>query len=308
MYAFGIIAFEVIDGRLPFEGPATHDYREQHLLSPVPTIAGGTSRLRALIEECMLKAPQARPSASNALQRLGKVLGEPLSPGASKLAEANRAEQSRRHAEDLAKTASAAEAKRRKDLYEAAVSSFSSFWAPMRQAIVDDAPLATFESRSSMEFIAKLKSASIGMSTPELESPWSDGPFDVIASAVISVGHGAGAGLRQGRAHSLWYRDAYERGSYKWFETAFMASAFSPQPAVVPFSLQPSEASVAFSNVIGTTQMAWQLEQLDRDDPAEFIDRWIGWFADAATGQWRQPSTLPERPIERSWRDANRDR
>ncbi|MFE6509021.1 hypothetical protein ACFVDI_09155 [Nocardioides sp. NPDC057767] len=254
----------------------------------------------------MLKAPQARPSASNALQRLGKVLGEPQSPGASRLAEANRAEQARRHAEDLAKTASAAEAKRREDLYEAAVSSFSSFWAPMRQAIVDDAPLATVDVRSEMAFIAKLKNAQIGMSMPLQEAPWTEGPFDVIASAVISVVQGLGRGSRAGRSHSLWYCDAQERGSYQWFETAFMASAFGQQPKVVPFSLDPAEAGVAFSNVIGTVQLAWPLEQLDRDDPDAFIDRWIGWFADAANGEWQQPSLLPERPVKRSWRDSNR--
>jgi serine/threonine-protein kinase len=37
-------------------------------------------------------------------------------------------------------------------------------------------------------------------------------------------------------------------------------------------------------------------------DLDEFIDRWMGWFADAANGRLQIPSMMPERPTPRNWR------
>jgi eukaryotic-like serine/threonine-protein kinase len=50
--------------------------------------------------------------------------------------------------------------------------------------------------------------------------------------------------------------------------------------------------------------LAWPVEELDRSNPTEFIDRWIGWFADAAIGELHHPSTMPEKPTDGSWRHS----
>ena len=153
-----------------------------------------------------------------------------------------------------------------------------------------------------MVFVAQLRGGKLGVSRPSQTVPW-DGPFTVIAHAVVSVSQSQNQLGYEGRSHSLWFCDAQEAERFAWYETAFMDSAFSPASSpVAPYSLDPQAAGVALSNVMGSKQLAWPFEELDRADPNEFIDRWIGWFADAASGLLRYPSSMPEKPPEGSYR------
>ena len=107
-----------------------------------------------------------------------------------------------------------------------------------------------------------------------------------------------------GRSHSLWYCDALQEGRFDWFELAFMDSPlFGRRQRMEPYAEQPERISIAFERVIGIAQLAWPLEQLDRADPQEFVDRWIGWFAEASNSKLFRPSTMPEKPVERNWRE-----
>ena len=49
-------------------------------------------------------------------------------------------------------------------------------------------------------------------------------------------------------------------------------------------------------------QAAWPFTPLTADKIDEFIERWVDWFATAAQGQLQHPSTMPERPPQKSWR------
>lgn len=62
VYALGVMAFEMLQGRKPFPGPQIEDYREQHLHQEPPSIDAGTSVLTAIVTETLFKAPGARPS------------------------------------------------------------------------------------------------------------------------------------------------------------------------------------------------------------------------------------------------------
>ena len=73
-------------------------------------------------------------------------------------------------------------------------------------------------------------------------------------------------------------------------------------PSVDPFSRDPQSAKIAFANVMGTVKLAWPVEELDRADPSEFIDRWIAWFAHAASGTLQHPSSMPEKAPQGSYR------
>src|SRR5437588_1737878 len=61
VYAFGIIAFELLQGQRPFSGPAPWDYQDQHLNRPSPPLAGCPPSIAALVTECLYKPSRARP-------------------------------------------------------------------------------------------------------------------------------------------------------------------------------------------------------------------------------------------------------
>jgi len=73
--------------------------------------------------------------------------------------------------------------------------------------------------------------------------------------------------------------------------------------AIDPFALEPGDqAAEALSPVIGECQVAWPFTPIDQGDETDFVERWVGWFADAALGKLQRPSTMPERDPKGSWR------
>lgn len=65
VYSVGVIAYEMLAGSRPFPGPSVEEYREQHLHADLAPLAGVPTPLASLIEECLYKAPGARPTPEN---------------------------------------------------------------------------------------------------------------------------------------------------------------------------------------------------------------------------------------------------
>ena len=71
IYALGVILFELITGRLPFEGPGSAEFLIQHVSVPAPRLPAEVratklgSMLDAIVQRCLEKDPAARfPSAA----------------------------------------------------------------------------------------------------------------------------------------------------------------------------------------------------------------------------------------------------
>jgi hypothetical protein len=303
VYAFGVLAYELLSGRVPFEGP---DFRAQHLYEKHAPLTTGTQRLRGLIDECLYKAADARPLTANVLARLETIADEPTIPGLASLAAANQAEVSRRAEKQAEQSKAKQELAYYVEMHGAALEAFSALAEPLVTMIRENAPAASIdfeEGHGQMTFVAKLGRAKFGLSKPELVTKWS-GPFTVVSSATLTlVMDGRNIFGWQGRNHSLWFCDGQEAGHFGWYELAFMTSAFSQQrPDFEPFALPPLAAEEAFSGGIGSMQLGWPLVEVDRSDPSELIGRWLGWFGEAAQGVLSRPSTMPEREIAGSWR------
>lgn len=67
--------------------------------------------------------------------------------------------------------------------------------------------------------------------------------------------------------------------------------------AVEPFALSPAGRQAAEALDHGLTaarQVAWAPIPFDQGDESPFLERWIGWLAEAAAGRLAQPRSMPE--------------
>lgn len=306
IYAFGITAFELLAGVRPFNGP---DFRKQHIDEPPPQLSAFISTpLRGIVEECLIKAPQARPAPQRLVTRLSKQMeGQSPGAGATVLIEAQQREVARISEEARKTLAAQAETKRRAELFEAAKAMFLVVERPLANYIHEHAPAA------SSGWPMRLGGGKLDLTGPARSPAGDHLPFDVIASAEISVDQAAfGGGNYVGRMHSLWYCDAQEEGRYAWYETAYMwhplvqtpAARFNAGKLFEPFSSSPNDeiAEQALSIGMGTYQVAWPFTPLLDVELDSFVERWATWLAQASDGRLVKPSTMPERNVYGSWR------
>ncbi|SFA91950.1 serine/threonine protein kinase [Cohnella sp. OV330] len=308
VYSFGVMAFELITGERPFNGP---DFREQHLNQEPPKITGQPPLFTSLVAECLMKAPQVRPTADNLLNRLKNII-RPSSSGASLLQAANLAQSQQLANQSAAMSAAQDEEKRNKEIVASAGKILSLFVEQLSQAVYENAPSATIKQLQDLRlysWTATLGSASldVGAIHEVKKNPW--GPrypsnIKVMAQSSISIRIPADKYGYQGREHSLWFCDAQKEGEFGWFETAFMYNpVIGKKGHRDPFSLPPGEESgKALSPVFAEYQVAWPFTRLELGNEQEFMDRWLTWFALAIQGQLTFPTTMPERPSQGTWR------
>jgi serine/threonine-protein kinase len=317
VYAFGVVGYELLAGRWPFPGPSAAEFRQQHLNDIAPPLTVGSSGLQDLIEECLFKPPQTRPTANEILRRLATAAA-PRPAGAAgfgKLAEANRAEIQRQGSAHAQASSEQQREQRRAELHTTAVQMFERIRRGLLDNIASTASAAKIErgpspARSMRQtvgklFIATLTGAQLGLDEPQPSpSGWTT-PFTVISESVIAVTrpHPDRDGWA-GRSHSLWFCDAEQEDDFHWYELAFWNGAFAPSPSMEPFAASAVGTQIAFQPVMGTIGLAWPFTKLVGDGLAEFVERWLGYFGDASTGKLRRPSSMPERPAEGSWRTS----
>ncbi|MFF9432070.1 hypothetical protein [Streptomyces sp. NPDC014746] len=244
------------------------------------------------------------------LARLGQIPAAALSGGLAALAEANQGAVARQAEDDRRASAHATEADRRRALFEAATTSFAFIADSFLTTLTNAAPSAEISKGNLGGWTVRINDAQLTLSGPRETVPeiWrtteTPAPFDVIASATLSLKvptnpHGYG-----GRSHALWYADAQTEDQYQWFETAFMSMPFRPVVETTkPFALDPHhESRAAVGSGMAMHQVAWPFIPLVIGDLDEFIDRWATWLAQAANGRLAHPSHMPERNPQGSWR------
>ena len=308
VYALGVVAYEILAGFRPFKGPEIHNYRQQHLgVIPVP-IQGIPVRLQSLIDESLNKSPGARPLPQNLLHRLqANIL--PTSEAAQKLQQANamvvRQQAETARLESIAKS----EAERRHELANASKQALMRVLGQMDAQIIEYAPTCK-PSKERARWSWSLNEAELRVEFATIAGKsdrdgYYSSPIDVVAYSRITLRKPANQFGYEGRAHSLWYCDAKDAGVFRWYETSFMGTfgAYDGD-RISPFSLDPGnqDAYYAISQITHTVQVAWPFTPFDQGDEGEFIERWIGWLADAAQGNLNRPSSMPERSPRGSWR------
>lgn len=309
VYAVGVMAYEMVAGHRPFDASTREDLREQHLHTEPPHIDDVPAAFGALIDECLYKAPEARPTPANLRIRLDRAAKARSSPGISALEEANRNEVLRRQETARQESEARSESERRAALASAGQKSYEQISEALRHSIEAAAPAAKLSLDAQGGWSIRLGTAEISMEETkrydrEDWGDWSAPVFDVVVAGSVNVRIPADRLQYEGRSHSLWYCDAKQAAQFQWYETAFMISSLVNQRGLQdPFALNPGEAAAkALSNVMAEYQVAWPFTEIPLDDIDEFLDRWADWFAKAAQGELGHPSRMPERDPQGSWR------
>jgi serine/threonine-protein kinase len=314
VYALGVMGFEMLKGRRPFPGPTMEDYRDQHLHTDAPPLDGIPVALATVLDECLFKAPAARPSPENLLERLGRQQAAPPSGGLAALQAANQNEVRRLVEADREASVAMTADEQREDRVAAAKVVYERIANSLRDAILAAAPAATLKQDRNVGIARKLgwtirlgEAEFIVTDCTARQASW--GSWQAPAFILDAWGS---IGLRiprtpsdyGGRAHSIWFGDVQEVGHFAWYETAFMLSPLGRRRSTLdPFDLDPGEeAAKAVWNGLAEFQVAWPFTRLLPEDLDEFIERWAGWFAAAAAGKLNHPSTMPERSSENTWR------
>ena len=300
VYALGVVAYELLTGRLPFPGP---DFRRQHIEDPVEPMSGVPLKLSSLVEECLYKSSQARPLPQNLLERLRTSRAE-ASPAALQLQAANASAVQKIAEQRRIESVARAEAEHRQQLQQDAEQSLDRILGLLRRQIADNAPTAQFSDDPAGK-LWRLDLGALGVDHVRQVIERIDGiPFDVVAFAQIyAVGSKDPDGYR-GRSHSLWYCDAYTPDAFRWYETAFFGLILSNMDGFEPFALGPAHPDVIYALGTGVhhTNLARPFVAIDQGNENVFVDAWIAWFAQAAQGALIRPRRMPESDPRGSWR------
>ena len=307
VYALGVVAYELLAWQLPFPGPEAPDFRNQHLRESAHPIPGLVPWLQSMVDQCLIKHPEARPTPETLLTQLKANMRE-VSLGGSQLQRANAVVVRHRAEEERQRSVAQEEAERRKELDEVGRQSLNVILAMLHQQIVDHAPSANFqESQWGWSLNEAILLPDPVVTTEQILRIGN--PFEVIIHTGIGISSPRGFSGYSGRSHSLWYCDAHEPGVFRWYEVAFYDLLSSDRNGVLPFSLPPG-GQEAGSMLFGyenqlygkPVRLARPFVPIDQGQEQGFIDRWLNWFGLAAQDGLRRPGEIPEEDGSGSWR------
>ena len=166
----------------------------------------------------------------------------------------------------------------------------------IQDEIIQHAP-ASSRSDSGPSLTWSLSKGQLNIVFPRLAEVYGGADFyrpSLTLSATRNICQDAERSTRiEGRAHSLWNCDKQDEGRFRCYETAF--HLLLRRTSICPFALGPQhEAYEALAPITGVHQIARPFTPVDQRDEAEFIQRWLKWFALAARQELSSPSRLPE--------------
>lgn len=308
MHAFGIVAVEASTGKRPYEATEISELYSQILTSEPKYLDIVPSKYSSLLRECLLKAPQSRPTADSLIARINRPIPDKDLKGRSALTIAHEkrvvADQKYQRKVEINRL----EEERRKKLFEGGKILYENIRSNFVKSIASTAPSAYVrDSGGAIDIRFGGELFFDFCRYHDNQSRELDGlPFDVVAYGYIGLAINK-AGSRFGRAHSLWYCDAKDSGEYHWFDLSFWKR--NPSDSFHPFSLNPDDkvALNAFAGVTSDVSLNRSLLELFPDQLENFIDEWSGWLAQSEEGLYANPVNFPEdENAELSWRRSTK--
>ncbi len=306
IYALGCIAYALVIGRPPFQGPKREDYREQHLHVEPPSLETKGSQIRALVASMMRKVPQGRPSIDRVIQLLEGISAEKTKAmqglGFSELAQAGAGAAEASLRADAKRVATEALERKRFELSNYAFTILGeiseTFYKRIQNVVVN---AERIDDRSQKELLhirfgdaaLQIQKLRQGRAIPQNAFPNSH--WDVIVGATIYVAQFGERKYKWGA--NLWYTNMGQGEDYRWWEVMYMwhpALTSHPSHTNEPFAvdeLNDADAAAA----MGTNRIAFAAKPrpVDDEDADSFYDRWAKRFAQAYSGRLERPRYLP---------------
>ena len=288
VYAFGVIAYELLSGQRPFVG-TKDELRDQHL-NKVPSLLPGNRKLSWIVGEALSKAPGARPAAGNLVDRLQRAGAEAATRGGTALAAAQSAVLQAQATEQAAAEVARTELERRADLAGSCRAGYTALTEELVEFITDSAPATQVSRTGGGAVTLALGQARLIISGLSNFAGTDSSPLDVIAYGQIRL---EDTNRSRSRSHSLYFADFAAEHSYAWFELGFMqgmGADFSNEPR----ALTAGEGLSAFQSGLGGPQLGYGVVPLDIGDLERFVDLWSERFGQAAAGKFPRLFQLPD--------------
>lgn len=316
VYALGCMFHTMLNGSPPFSG-SQDEIRDAHLHTAAPPL-GGDPRLAAIVGHMLRKTPEARPSIDRCMEVIESVEAVRARPAhAGLLAAADRVSQEIAAAEAIAQAAATATRQRAALVQEASADLtglIQQLWGDISDASADARTSKRMISlgRGTMTVSEVTATAPNGQARAEYGSTIS---WDVVAGATLSVtragvqrdthtsygGQVFYAGRRAADEQdykwsaTLFFGKSDKSPEYRWREAGFWSFASSHDQQDVPFALDPENRDflLAFSNVMGGTELAYGPLAIDGENADDFVHRWLTLFTKAVEGTLNRPMGMP---------------
>ena len=290
VYAFGVVAYRLYAGKLPFSGPDLQDYRQQHIKELPELITGIPPAIAQLVNSCLMKAPEVRPSPETILSRLRQP-PKPQSAAEDHLRDADARVVRRRQEQDWKRSVEQSEQQRKEELYQAAKQSFRGIITLIAQRIRDSAQTSNVSENESSGWKFTLGNATL--SVPPVSKAnrivtWNgEQREEIMAFSEIVLRTPRDLYGYKGRSCSLWYfrRKQNDDDGFRWYELEFTYHGNSRQRSIInPFSVHPEDKEVEFAlrrGAVGMINVVDSPLPIDQGSEEDFVDRWICRFAKA---------------------------
>ena len=305
VYAFGVLAYEILTGRLPFRGPEEADYKQQHLFEAPDSIEDVPEKLSGMVSQCLLKLPETRPTPANLKQRLREGL-EPSSSASLLLQQAQRKAVDKEAEAQTLVSVRQSENAHILGLYKVAVTSLRDIADSLMQQILRDAPLSKVTFDAEYLLHAKLNEATLIIARSRmvdvdelrsLQNKYRMEHFSILGYSRIIVEDPPMQRTpyqHAGLSNSLWYCDVEERETFRWYSTSFEVMSIMPEEKyhpyisskgrINPFALDPGKnAFQAMRSGLDAYVVAHDLKPIDHEQKDRFLETWVGLFALAAS-------------------------
>lgn len=303
IYALGCIIHALFTGSPPFKG-SIDDIRESHLhVAPEP-LTVLAPRFSAFVSHMLRKPPNARPT----LDRCSKVLPEldvvnngsnsnhPMIDEAAKLvAEREAQEEARNHA-------AATLRRERTNLFADAKINLLAIRGNLFSRLKETSESVKIDHRGRLIF----GDANLDFTRdPEIledfvlarhargSKPYSYTGWDVLGWSMISL---TCSKTSYTWSSSLLFADLKDGNGFRWYEVAFWTWA-QHKSKDEPYALEGYQADIdlACGNITHNVNVAYGPLPVDSEDEENFLSRWIGLVAKAATGNLNRPGGMPIR-------------